>query len=537
VAQALIRYPLPVPEWTRILWASDEARELWEPRIRSIVEHRSAVERASVGSIRDACLQTVAPETIPQLSAMAAERGLTVLPLNRQAVGGDYQAGPPGEPEAGKPWAYRVALTTRAAATEWSQAWAASDSETLGRLLGYPACCREFFKQVWIDQGWIDTTWPMVDYVRDGETPPDLKFECPLECNILLRWIGVRWVPHLPCSLHCETTRELGLQFRLLTSPEIAAWMDELLDSPVEWSAWHGIAEIRTPVLTISTKTDATPRRLFVRRRGGVYPEAGVQGIGFPYAPGGSSVGGAGLVAAPTAPRSRELKRDPTTTHPEPPLTTPGGQEDPNEKAVDGSDWVGDGTRPRRSAVPVDPRQWTDNGFSSLEAMNDAHDVIEEVVKANLVDPGEKVPMFLDLGCGNGALLDRFKYYWQGLPACVGVEIDANKAERRSGAVPQIIVGDIAEVDRWRGEWSFVFLMPGRLVELRNRQENDDARVREALWAMHDEHGAQLVVYAYGDWLEKHAGRLRGLCKWAGLRGDLENLETGPGVEAGLWRW
>jgi hypothetical protein len=60
-------------------------------------------------------------------------------------------------------------------------------------------------------------------------------------------------------------------------------WMLEILDWPVQWSALHGIAEIKTPVLKVSARTDATPVDYVVRRPGRARPREGARGLGFPY--------------------------------------------------------------------------------------------------------------------------------------------------------------------------------------------------------------------------------------------------------------
>jgi hypothetical protein len=60
-------------------------------------------------------------------------------------------------------------------------------------------------------------------------------------------------------------------------------WMLEILDWSVQWSALHGIAEIKTPVLKVSARTDATPAEYVVRRPGGLRPREAASGLGFPY--------------------------------------------------------------------------------------------------------------------------------------------------------------------------------------------------------------------------------------------------------------
>ena len=60
-------------------------------------------------------------------------------------------------------------------------------------------------------------------------------------------------------------------------------WLLEILSWPIEWSALHGIAEIKTPVLKASTRTDAAPCKYTVRRQGDNYPLEGIRGLNFPY--------------------------------------------------------------------------------------------------------------------------------------------------------------------------------------------------------------------------------------------------------------
>jgi len=99
--------------------------------------------------------------------------------------------------------------------------------------------------------------------------------------------MSLRAVPHLPCSFHCIRSVELGKKFMQLgREAGYAEEMDRLvqiLSWPVEWSALHGIAEIKTPILKVSTRTDATPTRYIVHSKGEAYPEEGARGLCFPY--------------------------------------------------------------------------------------------------------------------------------------------------------------------------------------------------------------------------------------------------------------
>jgi hypothetical protein len=120
-----------------------------------------------------------------------------------------------------------------------------------------------------------------------GEDSRSVDVSGPLEANIFCRWVGVRAVSHLPCRCDCQETvdvaRKLLALGRGIGFVEEMDWLVTILRWPVEWSALHGIAEIKTPVVKIITRTDATARKYVVRRAGDLYPDEGGHGLTFPY--------------------------------------------------------------------------------------------------------------------------------------------------------------------------------------------------------------------------------------------------------------
>ena len=64
--------------------------------------------------------------------------------------------------------------------------------------------------------------------------------------------MGARAVSHLPCRFDCEKTVALGQQLievgRKAGYERAMDWLLDVLSWPVEWSALHGIAELKTPV-------------------------------------------------------------------------------------------------------------------------------------------------------------------------------------------------------------------------------------------------------------------------------------------------
>lgn len=392
------RLPFVLPEWTRIAWASDRARAVWEPRISRIARAWEEVERLAVADgVKPSTLQSCAPETLASLVSTAAQRGTVVLPLGQVGSLGTYTSSSVA-PTAGQPWVYRVAVTRADLAADWATAWAKSDDPTIGRLLGFPACCREFFQKYWVRDRRVDTTYAMTDD-RGGDVDGP--------ANILWRWMGVRLVSHLPCSFGCRASAEIsremmGVGIRHGFAEEMG-WAADVLSWPVEWSALHGIAEVRTPILRVSTRTDATADKLVVRYRGTGYPDEGASGTGFPFERRAAYV----------------------------PLTS---------------------LRSYRSAF--DPR---DNGFSSEGAENAAHAVVRAAVDSS--------GAALDLGCGDGRLVRDIVGFGSG--RAYGVEVDPARAARAKVRLTEVVVGPIANVDAWRGfDVDLTLVMPGRLLEM-----------------------------------------------------------------------
>lgn len=247
-----------LPEWTRWAWASMVERDYWKPLFDRLSGLREEIEWITViEGIRPAMYTFIKPEDLLQVNVRAAKHGLVVVPvLQVNTRDGAYASGSSGVSfDASKPWHYRALIASKEVlplilATENI----ASNNEVLGQVLGYPTCCREFFHRTW-GAGQIDTTWDQ--YASTGDSVG------PVEANLLWRWLGVRWVSHLPCSYQCAATVELGRKTRDAMkkygyAEEIKA-MDTILSWPVRWSGVNGIAEIVGPAIKVSTRTDWAP--------------------------------------------------------------------------------------------------------------------------------------------------------------------------------------------------------------------------------------------------------------------------------------
>ncbi len=471
------RLPFLLPDFTRVLWVGEAARGLWEERLRAIGRAWFDIEwRAVVAGVRRCAVTVISPETLVERSATWLDHGLAALPFEIQGASDSY-ASTPVAPEPGKAFVFRCVVARPDDLRAFRAAWTASDDQAIGGLLGYPPCCTSFFRQVWVKQRLVDTTWPMaLATVGAANGERVLTVTGPAEANILWRWMGPRAVPHLPCRFDCPDTVELGRRLIKVGGEagyrDEMAWLQEILSWPVEWSALHGIAEVRTPILKVSTRTDATPAKYVVRREGTGYPAEGAKGLVFPYR----------TPVRPLLTATRAFRR--------------GFAHD--------------------SSLLEAPPPWlaTDNGFSTPAAMDAAHAPIVERARS-VLGQGTGAPV-IDLGCGNGALLGKLVAACGVVP--FGIDADGGRIEHARLLLPKFAdhlwVGDLLKSDApWADgrRFAVALLMPGRLLE--DVDPDDALRLRERLRTSCD----QILVYAYGDWLTRY-GSLQGLVEAAGLK-------------------
>lgn len=475
-----------LPDFTRLSWVNDRARGVWEPRITRIGSAWAEIEwRSVVSGIRRCALTSIPSDQLILRSTEWAASGLSMMPVAMSGTSPGY-ASTSVAPRVGEPFEYRVAVGALADVAELKHAIDDGDDAAMGQLLGFPDCCIAFFRKTWVDEGCVDTTWAMAangGSVDESGRLIEIDATAPFQANILWRWMGPRAVPHLPCSFSCQATvafadmlmafgRERGYGAEM-------GWLEEILSWPASWSALHGIAEVKTPVVKASTRTDATAHEFIVRRHGRRLPAEAPAGLGFPF-------------------RSPER---PGITHS---LAFRKGLEAP-------------------IALHTAPPEWyaSDNGFSARAAMDEAHRPIVEMALTSLGDTGTVI----DLGCGNGALLKKICEARAGVIP-FGLDVDESKLEHARLLQPAFSANFIAvnmferipiDADT---VYTLIILMPGRLLEV---DEASARRLREWLRG----HFQRLLVYGYGEWLTRYDG-LSKLAERAGL--TLESIHKSGAV-------
>jgi hypothetical protein len=397
-------------EWVRgPQWKSDEARAAWEPVLNRAVDAWAQIELASVTSgLRSSALVQLTRDELPIAAEDCARVGLELSVIADEGI------------------EFRCAVHKPGLALSWHKVWKEQDHERIAEVLRFPGCCAEFFMNKWIGEDSRDVTRFMP------------TIEGPWESNIMLRWLGVRLVPHLPCSGDCEKTINQARRFLKIgeeCGADVTA-LERLLRLPVQYNAHNGLAIVETPYFRFAVSSD------------------------------------------------------------------------PVSFAAE------------RAAQLAEPTSHEDNGFSTRRSMEDAHSVVMQAVGA--------VNSAIDLGCGDGALLAAIRNASK-LRLCDcwrGIECDPERASRGRQRHRHIMIdeGSIETVIQNinDGPFDVALLMPGRLIEA----GMSAAMIRDRISKL----ARKLVVYAYGDWIERFNG-LVSLAREAGFE-ELSTVYSGAGVQA-----
>ncbi|MFB6236946.1 MAG: hypothetical protein ABEH81_01110 [Halopenitus sp.] len=137
---------------------------------------------------------------------------------------------------------------------------------TVGELLGFPDCCRDFFDQEWLN-GRID---PMYEITCNSGNAKRVESEFgdtilvedpnPGAC-VMWRYFGLSFITHLPCSWDCEHAIDVGRErYRVMKEAgyeDAADAMYQWLSLPFQWSGYHGIADIKNRYVTGCSQTSS----------------------------------------------------------------------------------------------------------------------------------------------------------------------------------------------------------------------------------------------------------------------------------------
>jgi len=108
-----------------------------------------------------------------------------------------------------------------------------TDHKTIGRLLGYPDCCIEFFSKHF-SSGMLDLI-------------PVIEGEQVAELNVMIRYFGPRAIPFFPCSWNCKEAKKFADRFLEIMrerDERTVELMLELLSMPARWSMNKAVIQV-----------------------------------------------------------------------------------------------------------------------------------------------------------------------------------------------------------------------------------------------------------------------------------------------------
>lgn len=268
-----------IPDFHRISWVSNPARSVWQARIEAIVKARLQIFAHAIenGLYRCALLRLTEIEISECEERLKDFDDLQVIRLERRELFGNC---------CGKH--HHIVIGKRDVVKRFAESWQNDDAAAMAEFLGVGECCLKFQMTVRNKLGLIDPT------LAQAINSPDAKIEdgivhqnSPGILNTLLNPLGILPLSHTPCSMHCRTSKNLAEKWfqtaRNYGFTDEADNLEKLLSCPMEWSALHGIAEIKLPILKISANTDATAETYRIRIHSEAYPEEGIGGINYPF--------------------------------------------------------------------------------------------------------------------------------------------------------------------------------------------------------------------------------------------------------------
>ena len=263
------------PTTTRLFW-NRKLEEEWTPKLARIRKVYSEAEIKTVAKgMRRVYVLHVNSRAFDKSYDFLRENDMVFYPTNKSGVyqGFSHKHMPVKHGEAYTLYGGAVKNDDREAGelfVEYTKATPTNHVE-IGRLLGYPECCLEFFDKNW-NKSSIDPMYEASLRTKGAKrSGAEATVNTHPYCNNMLRYFGIRMTPHLTCSLQCEDTIKWGEQWfetMLEIDEEAAEWTKELLSMPLTWNCYRGVAIIDTPVFRGVTNSDQAPTKKTVINEG-----------------------------------------------------------------------------------------------------------------------------------------------------------------------------------------------------------------------------------------------------------------------------
>lgn len=297
----LLNLPLSSVRAVRTQFATKECLEIWNKKIPVASKFFKELEIETVAhGLRECAIASVAVADVDTFCRNLSKKGLIFVPIMKLQNSSSFYHVNERVDNDNLPLNYLmngVVTTSTTLAEHFIKAYESRDDIEVGRLLGFPVCCRNFFDEIW-QNGYVDPIWQQADNTKNTK-----KFYFPDEVyNIdkhivkiksgnheivsALRYIGVRIVSHIPCSCDCEESMKIAKErIELARKLEMEGLSEtlEILQLPYEWDCLKGIAIINTPVFKIVVDSVPCFPRYIVRKESDFYPDEAPSGLVFPW--------------------------------------------------------------------------------------------------------------------------------------------------------------------------------------------------------------------------------------------------------------
>jgi uncharacterized protein len=259
-----------LPPFVRHTFVGEAQRALWEPRLEAV---RAALVRLGVLAVSrglvPVSLVNAMPAEVFAIHNLAAAHGLHARLLSRCT-------------RSRREW---MVIGDEHLSAQYRQAWEQGEDARLDALAGLPRCCQQAHQHC-RETGQNMAGWPLLAE-HQAASGPGVDVAYALTLNTLFSPLGIDLPGYQPCGPLCAESQRRGCALLALGRDtgmrETMDWLTEILDWPAEWSALHGIAELKTGIIKLACNTMFTPGKLTVRYHGHTLAAAAARGLSFAY--------------------------------------------------------------------------------------------------------------------------------------------------------------------------------------------------------------------------------------------------------------
>ena len=260
--------------FTRTIWHNHKDVELWKKKYNMACPLHHRAEYLMVKQGHRKCATThLRPQTFEKTLEKIYQDNLVWLPIQRTKSynGFSHKHFPTdgNDPDSSVYGVLARNLEDAELFRSSSRNDEGTDHNTIGDLLGFPSCAGEFFNDIWLS-GFFDPMWQQAVNTKNAELIDDrtVKVTGSIYNNQLLRYVGLRFNSHLPCSFNCDKSIETGKVWEEVgesLNKEAAGDLKDILRLDMEWSCLHGVAQIQTKYFTIITNSLPTKDRWVIK--------------------------------------------------------------------------------------------------------------------------------------------------------------------------------------------------------------------------------------------------------------------------------